>query len=93
MQRILYVLARSLGSLFHNVLAWSKPSSAVNASQCRAGQANDLLWSSGEAPFLFSPLKKELTGLIIPGVLGLIIPRAEKGVELISSTHPQECWV
>ena len=46
------MLARCLDSLFHDVSAWSKP------SQCRAGQANDLLWSSGGAPFSFSPLYK-----------------------------------
>ena len=77
------MLARCLDGLFHNVSAWSKPSSGVNTSQCRAGQANDLLRSSGEAHFLFPPYIKELIGLIIPGVLGLIIPRAQKGVELI----------
>ena len=31
---------------------------------------------------------KELIGLIISRVLGLIIPRAEKGVELVGSTPP-----
>ena len=37
-----YVLARCLDSLVHDVSAWSKPS-GVSASQCRAGQTNDLL--------------------------------------------------
>ena len=80
------MLARCLDSLFHDVSACSKPSSGVNASQCKAGQSNDLILSSGEAPFLVSPLYKELNGFIIPGVLGLIIPRTEKGVESIGST-------
>ena len=86
------MLARCLDSLFHDVLARSKSSSGVNASQCKAGQANDLLRSSGEAPFSFSPLYKGFIGLIIPGILDLIIPRTEKGVELIGST-PQGYWV
>ena len=41
------------------------------------------------APFSFSPLYKELIGLVIPRVLGLTIPRTEKGVELIGSTTPE----
>ena len=72
-----------MDSLFHNISAWSKPSLGINASQCRAGQANDLLRSLDEAPLSFSLLYKELIGLIIPGVLGLIVPRAEKGVAQI----------
>ena len=82
------MLARCLDSLFHDVSAWSRPSSGANASQCKAGQANNLLRSSGEAPFSFSPLYKELIGLIVPWILGLIIPRTEKGVEWIGSTPP-----
>ena len=38
-----YMLARCLDSLFHDISAWSKPSSGVNTSQCKAGQADDLL--------------------------------------------------
>ena len=82
------MLARCLDSLFHNFSAWSKPSSGVNASQCKAGQANDLLRSSGEAHFSFSPFYKELIGLIVQAILGLIIPKTGKEVELIGSTPP-----
>ena len=52
------MLARCLDSVFHDVSAWSKPSSGVSASQYMAGQANDLLRSSGGAPFSFSLLSK-----------------------------------
>ena len=73
------MLAKCLDSLFHNISAWSKPSSGVSASQCMAGQANDLLRSSGGAPFSFSPLYKGVDWVNYPKGTGFNYPKSREG--------------